>query len=364
MSGVIRSEQLNLKQSKQTLLYVTNNFSQVELALLSALGSKFDYLIYNNSPQKDYNLATDYVLPDNVKITSDAKSVIMLAGIFSAAITTVGHISPVLEKGILTVLKACVVISIPIIEVPHGLYQLGFNLSDDSKFVNTASHTSGAGYPVPSFADHQLSWFADASIGYPRNRAQRVKKESPPVVPVFTVITTNTNWYLYSYQDQRVLAQSIFELARANPEKLYIWAPHPAELNTQNLIHYMLSAKPSNLLRYGHDREIYFHSIDTTEELIKHASEGVSTVSTCLLEYEMYGVPVSIFCSEGLKTVTDSLSEASLFSTPEELQASNPAVPTTGLLHSFNVEGFDLAISQILAKPQIRNPLKNLIMEI
>ncbi|MGE8121784.1 hypothetical protein [Pseudomonas fulva] len=361
MSMAIKSYTPHQKISKQTILYITNNFSQVELAILSATGSKFDYLIYNNSPQRDYNLATDYTLPSNIKITSDAKSAIMLVGIFSAAITTVGHISPVLNSDIVSVLKACAVMNMPIIEVPHGLFQIGFNLSDDSKFVNTASHTLGAGFPVPSFADHQVSWFDDAGVGYPRYREVSLKKTDAPVVPDYTVITTNTNWYLYNFEDQRTIAQCLFELARANPEKLYIWAAHPAELNKQNLIHYMLDAKPSNLLRYGHDREIYFHSIDTTEELIKHAKAGISTVSTCLLEYEMYNIPMAIYRNQSLDSVTNSLEHAVFFSSPDELKKAEFQVPVTGKLHRFSVEGFDLVLSQILAGPQHRNPIRNVL---
>ncbi|WP_054900447.1 hypothetical protein [Pseudomonas sp. NBRC 111131] len=362
MNNLIQSEILHKKHSNPTILYITNNFSQVELALLSVAESKYDFLIYNNVTHKEYNLATDYLLPKNVKVTSDPKSVIMLSGIFSAAITTVGHISPVLNAKIVSILKACVAINLPIIEVPHGLYQWGFNLSDDSKFINTASNTLGAGYPVPSFADHQISWFDDNSIGYPRYRSESVKKKYDVVVPKYTVITTNTNWYLYNYNDQRVLAQALFELARANPEEMFIWSPHSAELNAHNLINNMLGAKPANLFRYGYDKDIYFHSIDTTEDLISHAAAGITTVSTCLLEYEIHKIPTAIFSTNSLQTVTSSMLDGAFFATPDDLKSLDFKPPITGQLHRYDVEGFDSRLSQILISPKKNNPIKNSIL--
>ena len=362
MHAIIRSEVAKKTPAKKTFLYITNNLSQAELALLSIVGSEFDYLIYINNTQKEYNLLTDYHLPENAKITSDFKSVIMLTTIFSAVITTVGHISPVLNAKIISILKACVVAEIPIIEVPHGLYQWGFNFADDSKFVNTASHSLGGGYPVPSFADFQMSWFDNSGVGYPRNRAEKIKRTETVVVPKYTVITTNTNWYMYNFDDQRVLAQSIFEYARAHPDQLFIWCHHSAELNGMNLINNMYGAKPTNIFRYGHDKEIYFHGLDTTEEVIEHAQAGISTISTCLVDYEIHRVPTAIFANEGLATIQQTISPASFFDSPETLKLLEFKIPATGKLERYNVSQFDHNLNGFLQTGPSTNTAKKIFM--
>ena len=362
MYSIIRSEAARKAPSKKTFLYITNNLSQAELALLSIIGSEFDFLIYINNVQKEYNFLTDYQLPKNAKITSDFKSVIMLTTIFTAAITTVGHISPVLNVKIISILKACIAGNIPIIEVPHGLYQWGFNLVDDSKFINTASHTLGGGYPIPSFADHQVSWFDNSGIGYPRNRPEKIKYTNSVSVPKYTVITTNTNWYLYNFDDQRVLAQSIFELAKSNPEKMFIWCHHSAELNGGNLINNMYGAKPPNIFRYGHDKDIYFHSIDTTEEVIEHAEAGITTVSTCLVDYEIHGIPTAIFANTGLATILESMTSGSFFRGPKELSDLVFKKPVTGNLEAFSVANFDQKLVELLKVDQPKNSAQQIFL--
>jgi hypothetical protein len=348
MNNIINAR-LGKEPTKTRLLYITNNISQAELALLSVIGSEHEYLIYVNNPHKEYNLLTDYQLPDNAKITSDFKSVIMLTPIFSAVITTVGHISPVLNVKIISILKACIASEIPIIEVPHGLYQWGFNLIDDSQFINTASHTLGGGYSVPSFANHQISWFDNSGVGYPRHRPEKIKRTEYAVVPDYTVITTNTNWYMYSFDDQRVLTQSIFEYARSNPDRMFIWCHHSAELNGMNLMNNLFGAKPTNIFRYGHDKEIYFHSLDTTEEVIEHAQAGITTVSTCLVDFEIHHIPTAIFRNVGLSAITDAMTTGTFFSGPESLRQLDFVMPVTGSLEHFSVEEFDLRINQFLS---------------
>lgn len=336
------------QSSSRKILFVTNNLSQAELAALSALKSKFEFLIYINNVHKEYSFQTDYCLPTNVKMTSDYKSVIMLTSIFSAVITTVGHISPVLNDKFSAIIKACIACELPIIEVPHGLYQWGFNFSDDSQFLNTASNTHGGGYPIPTFANFQISWFDNDSVGYPRHREERIRKFNEIEVPKYTVITTNTNWYMYGFDDQRVLAQSIFDYARSKPTELFIWCHHSAELSQMNLLNNMLGAKPPNIFRYGHDKDIYFHSMDTTEDVIEHATAGITTISTCLLDFELHKIPTAVFWSEGLSAVSESMTHAATFKSPEELLQLTFTPPITGKLKPFDSESFDRQISNAI----------------
>lgn len=332
--------------ASKKILFLVNNQSQAELAMLSVIGSKHDYLIYLASDL--YDITTDYNLPSNVTISSDAGSIIMLLPKFNGVITTVGHLSPVLGRGFKDILKFSSLLNLPLIEVPHGLYQWGFNLKDNSKIVHVASMKFGAGGYVPSIADHQINWFTPNGPGYPRFREESVRSNLAAVTPEYTVITTNTNWYMYDLNDQRVMFQLIFQHALENPNKLFIWCPHPSELANDKLFSTMFANKPKNIFLYGLNNEIYFNGVDTTEDVIKYATNGISTVSTCLLDFEIHSIPVSIFSTNGLAAILDSFIACNLFSMLKRLDASKHKPLKTNVLYRYDVKLLDENIESLI----------------
>lgn len=326
-------------------LYVTHGISQAELALLSVIGSKEKFVVFITFDI--FEVGIDFELPENVRVCYKHRSVLTMLPNCKGVITTIGHFSPVLGGHFLDIFRAAAILNLPILEVPHGLYQWGYNLSDTSKVVDLASYHYGSGSFVPSFADAQISWFGDEGIGYPRNGQMSVRKISNAVVPEFVAITTNTNWYLYDAECQRLMFTSIFHLALSMPDAMFIWCPHPAELREESMAFYFINNKPQNLFIYGLDKEIYFHGVDTTEDVIKHAQWGISTVSTCLLDYEIHSKPVLLFTSESTFEICDSISGGGRFSCPADMVSVKPSKICTNLLRDYSVNKFDEALERL-----------------
>ena len=350
----------NVVNTKQ-FIYITNNEAQFELALLSTFNSQFEFLIFI---EKDlYDIKTNYAIPLNVKITNDVGSLIMLLPKFAGVITTVGHLSPVLSNAIKKILKTSAQLNLPLIEVPHGLYQWGYNLSDDSQIVNVGSFEYGSGGVVPTIAEHQINWFHEDGPGYPRYQKETLRKPTDNIVPEYTVITTNTNWYMYGHFEQRTLFNILFAHAMENPTQIFIWCAHPAEVKKDTLLASMLAIKPQNIFLYGLTKEIYFNGIDTTEDVIKYAKNGVSTVSSCLLDYEIHKIPVMLFNTEGLTKIIKSMPIVSVFSTAQEFRETQAKAIVTNLLYPYKVDKFDNELNCIKKTTEF-NTLQNLLMHI
>ena len=334
-------------------LFITHGVSQAELAFLSVSGSKEKFIVFTTFDIME--VAVDFSVPDNVRVCSSYRSLLTMLPYCRGVITTIGHFSPVLSAPILEVFRAVSFLDIPIMEVPHGLYQWGFNLSDTSRQVDLASYSVGAGSFVPSFADVQVTWFGDKGIGYPRKSSAVVRPVVEAVVPEYTVITTNTNWYLYGPEAQRVLLSAIFHKALMEPEKMFVWCPHPAELREQSLAFYMKENKPENVFLYGLDREIYFWGLDTTEDVIRHAVSGISTVSTCLLDYEINQKPLLLFSSESTEEICNSISGSGKFTGPVDVCEVEPAKIVTNMLKDYDVSLFDAALQELSALSSAAN---------
>jgi hypothetical protein len=342
-------------------IYITNNESQFELALLSTSNSIFEFLIFI---EKDlYDIKTNYNIPSNVKVSNDVGSIIMMFPKFNGVVTTVGHLSPVLSNAIKKILKVGAQLNLPLIEVPHGLYQWGYNLTDDSQIVNVGSFEYGSGGVVPTVADCQINWFCEDGPGYPRNQVETLRRSIEAIVPEYTVITTNTNWYMYGHFEQRTLFNILFSYAMENPEQIFIWCPHPAEVKKGTLLASMLAVKPQNIFLYGLTKEIYFDGVDTTEDVIRYAKNGVSTVSSCLMDYEIHKTPLMLFSSEGLSQIIKSLGTTSTFSTTREFKETQAKPIVTNLLYSYKVDRFDSYLDSSV-KTGGPNNLQTLVMNI
>lgn len=339
-----------------SILYLVNNRSQFQLILGALNKSKhLNYIYFSQFDERD-----DYWLPDNVRIIKNSDSALMIMSKFSGIVTSVGHFSPVLSNEFKAMLFAAAAMRTPIIEVPHGLFEWGFNFVDDSQIVDFASFRFGCGGRVPTFADLQISWFGESGVGYPLfSYLDSIEKETPNV-PDYIVVTTNTNWFMYNEADQRLLYLELFRYCELHSDKLFIWCPHPAELSDEGMAHYLLNMRPRNLLHYGLDNDIYFYGIDSTEQVIKYAQRGISTVSTCLLAFEAYGVPVSIFSVEGMSVIEKSLTNANFFDgIDERLVDEKFKLLTTGYLKPFDHKNFFSLLEKGLLLSKNSQPLKS-----
>jgi len=122
---------------------------------------------------------------------------------------------------------------------------------------------------------------------------------------------------------------------------LFIWCSHPAEIGKDTLLSKMITVKPENILFYGLTKEIYFNGVDTTEDVIKHAKNGISTVSSCLLDYEINKIPLALYETSGLLDIIESIDIGSTFKNIDALQSNNFTMVKTNKLYPYNVKLFD-----------------------
>ena len=327
------------------ICYLTHNLSQFRLACLSCVGSRNNYIVYSSDKNLELHVLAGIIEFDsrNTKFCFEINTLKTIIGNFDVVITTVGHFSPVMNKDFKAMIDLSIRNKIPIIDVPHGLFQFGHNFWDDSKIINLASCDYGAGGWIESFCSSQINWFRDAKDGpgYPRYGEFRRCKEL--CVPDFTLLTTNTNWYLYDKSWQRSLLAFITKYCFENPNELIIWAPHPAEVQNSPVIkHYIENLLPPNLFVYGKQFELEFYGVESTEDLIACCKKGITTVSTCLIDYELNDKDVVVLSSDSTERLVKSLKNVSVINLPVQLRSPIRFTKAeTGYLFPYDVRVFD-----------------------
>lgn len=329
--------------------YLTQNLSQFHLACLSCIGSEHNYVVYSPDKELELHVLADKFQYDssNTQFCFEVNSLRAIVRRFDVAITMVGHFSPAMNKNLKVIIDLFVHYKIPIVDAPHGLFQFGHNFWDDSPIINLASFDYGAGGWVDSFCGFQVNWFKDSQNGpgYPRFNSNIRRKQT--CVPNFTLLTTNSNWYLYDKAWQRSFLVFITNYAFENLDELIIWSPHPAEVsNSPVLSYYINNLLPPNLFVYGKQNQLNFYGIECTEDLIACCQKGITTVSTCLVDYELYNKDVVVLSSHSTQNLVNSLKNVSSIVLPNQLRANiSFAKIETGYLFPFNVKVFDQMLS-------------------
>jgi len=327
------------------ICYLTQNPSQFRLACFSCIGSENNYVVYNPDTELELHVLSKTLEYDsnNTQFCFEANSLRVILSSFDLVITTVGHFSPVMNKDLKVLIDLSMRYKIPIIDVPHGLFQFGHNFWDDSEIIHLASCDYGAGGWVDSFCSSQINWFKDSpnGPGYPRFSSKISRKQT--CVPDFTLLTTNSNWYLYDKAWQRSLLAFITTYAFENLNELIIWSPHPAEVqNSPVLSYYIDNLLPPNLFVYGKQNQLNFYGLECTEDLIACCQKGITTVSTCIVDYELYKKDIVVLSSHSTQNLVASLKNVSSINLPDQLRDGiDFAKPKTGYLFPYNVKVFD-----------------------
>lgn len=328
-------------------LAIVFGLSQFDLILCALKCSSFNFLlIVKCSPSEQYRVMCDYEIPSNIQIIFDLNSVYMILSRAQILLTTVAHFSPTLPPVIYRFFKAASDCCIPIVEVPHGLYQWGYGFIDNSKIVNAASFVHGMGVRVDSFADFQIDWFGNDGVGYPRFHSE-ASNGTQLGLPDYTLITSNLNWYMHSYADQRILIDQVVNYASDHEDELFIWKSHPAERHL-NVLEAIQRCSPGNLFIYGLSYGFYFHGIDSAEKLIANCSKAITTVSTCFADYQVHQKPVAVYSCAGLESIIETCDEVSVFSSRLTLSDSSFSKLDTGRVHPFSVSKFDAILDGVI----------------
>lgn len=325
------------------VLYLPCNKSQFDMALILSEKSFFGGYVFAS----EFELAArDYAAskPDSrVSFFLNLNSVASFLPSIDKVVVFVGSVTPFLSSDINKIVSVCLQVKKEIYEVPHGLFQSGYNLSDTSSFIHTSSNVDGFGGMLPSITTKKLFWYGKNGFGYPRY-LDKIEVEGR-VLPVFTLITSNTNWYLYSMRDKRAFFKEIYSYAENNPSTMFIWCPHPAEFVPDTFSSVAMEYRPKNIFIYGLDKDIYFNGLEGSDDLIPYCEYAISTVSTCLLDYEIYNKRVNIFSCEGVERLHADFISKHCFTRSDQI-SKDSCIVRTGLLKPFDSKKFDSLISQ------------------
>ena len=325
---------LDRNDKDECVLYIATNPSHIEMACSMSESSQYESYIYSEAFDF-YDLSLDYHRASFINSLAGVAAVLKRV---TRVVTYIGQVNSNIYKQYRSLLSAILKLELPIIELPHGLIQSGYNLDDDSRFIDLSSFYDGIGKSLPSVASLRLTWHGVGSVGYPRHN--NLKNFKPKVVPVFTLITTNTNWYLYSVEDKRNFFNILFRYAEENHSRMFIWSPHPAEYLSDTFSQHVAPLRPANVLIYGLTKDIFFDGIEGSNDLIAYCADGISTVSTCLLEYEIHKKSVNVFSTQGVEQIVKSFSVCKTFDGAEQLRLpSKPIV--TGMLEDYDPLKFD-----------------------
>lgn len=330
------------------ICYLTQKLSQFHLACLSCIGSKNNYIVFNPDPDLELHVLAGTFEFDtsNTRFCFDVDTLQNIVRGFDAVITTFGYSSPALPNEVRAIIDLASIYNIPLIDVPHRLFQFGHNLWDDSKIVSLDSSHYGAGDWVDSLCTSQINWFREPGYGpgYPRFRSTSTINSS--CVPDFTLLTTNSDWYLYDRLWQISFLEFITDYAFHNRSELIVWAPNVNELDASPAIkNFIDNLLPPNLFVYGSQYQFKFYGLESTEDLIACCQKGISTVSTYLLDFELHNKDVVVLSSESTKHLVQSFGNISAITLPSQLKTPIVfAKPQTGYLFPYDVSVFDQMI--------------------
>lgn len=334
------------------ILYLPCNKSQLDMAIIYSEQSYFKSYIYACDYQAQ---ARDYLsanLESKISFILTLNSAASMLPGLDRVVVFVGSVSPFISPDVNKIVATCLKVKIPVIEVPHGFFQTGYNLVDDSRLIDTRSNHHGLGDGLPSISNVKLQWSGEDGFGYPRTAKRDHYKKR--VLPEFTLITSNTNWFLYSMADKRNFFKAVFDYAEQRDKEIFLWCPHPAERVSGTFSSHIRDFRPRNLYIYGFEDDLYFNGIEGADDLIPYCSYAISTVSTCLLDYEIYQKKVNIFSCDGVEDLVNTLEQKSTFRRSEEISRNAQNI-ITGHLKEFDARKFDELLSQTICEDSFVN---------
>jgi len=234
-------------------------------------------------------LSADFTAASNVAFMHNLHDAILRLDVFSAVISTWAVPHKAHFRGI-QLYGACVQLGIPFLELQHGMFQIGVNYRERSKIVGDGYYGAASSLPVRNFHDHLLAWSGEGAVGYPP-----FLDISPAENKGYCLILSNMHWNIYGEIDQILFFETVLTTVRANPDKTFLWKPHPAELSKRMDRYFkpLLDGAEPNLQVITNDELTRRQT--TTEELIRNCAYAVSSYSTVLLDLEMYGKKVAVY---------------------------------------------------------------------
>ncbi|KQQ33904.1 hypothetical protein ASG19_21680 [Rhizobium sp. Leaf306] len=251
---------------------------------------------------------------------------------------------------------------IPVFELQHGLFQIGFSYSERSAVVGSGMTGALTSLDAPNLVDQKLVWgksgdASEQSIGYPPYTTEvydRVARRGGDTSGV--LIATNTHWNILTAEEVRAAWEMIIRLMKSLPDIRFTIMPHPAEVG----------AAPLKRVIERCDRE---HVMNMTVmrpssraefiELIATSRLAVSMISSVLLDFEMYDLPCVILPCRAQRPLAQALTVATRPSNDDGLLAAvrggyyedTPLILRTGKLFPFDHDALKAALDAAVSSP-------------
>ena len=340
---------------KRVLCYLNGAHHFLLLHNLIELNHDIDFFILTRDGSKnndDFRKSNLYSF-DNVYFIPNFSQVLYKAHLFGLFITTDACMVTSHEEA-LKFMSFFRKISIPVVELQHGLFQIGLHYYKTPLKTEFMSET----LPAISFADYSLTYYPcynnpnQICIGYPPfyNLKKTIHGE-------YILILTNLHWSIYSDEERYLFCKTIFEFASRNKDKLFIWRGHHGENLDKRYTKMLVDLSKmfplvKNIIFTNSDK--FFNSdnvinLISLQNLIRTANSVICTVSTILLDCEMYNKEVFLFNAKLQKNLINKIKSCCLFYSCDDLvnQFDKKKKLVTGKLLPYNNDTFKSFVNRV-----------------
>jgi len=197
---------------------------------------------------------------------------------------------------------------VPVGEMQHGLFQIGFNAFHEPSnrlFFDES-------IPSVSQADFFFSWFPcindSITMGYPLYLSDQASKV-PPIDNKTIAIFTNLHWKVFSYAERVKIIKGLSDFIESNPEYYFIWKRHHGEIQSAEVSSAISIVEGLSGRNFSDINNLKI--IDDYVEinrLINVAYYCISTVSTILLDIEAGDKKTAVIVTDSTKNLMSKYS--------------------------------------------------------
>lgn len=307
-------EKIESKKKKNILIYIdgTHRFNLV----FNILNNNKDifFTIYSNNISINEYSRSKLMEFEHVVFTRDTLNILYKLPSFGMFITTCA-LPASAHSHSLAIISLCKKIKLPTIELQHGLFQYGLHYSSKAeklKFLPDSLSLKG-------YADIVLTYYNNDTInsyciGYPPYSDESDVKSYEGE---YNLILSNMHWRAYSEEEKFNFYNILIKFISEKNDELFIWNMHPGELKktslNPNMINNLLQIYPkaNNNLIFAKKNNLI--SEIPLDELIKKSKRVISTISSVLLECEMYSKKTCVYDCENFKHLMNELPSKATF---------------------------------------------------
>ena len=305
-------------------------------SLFTAL-PEIDWTVYFEAPGEALSPLA-LAAPSNVQLIGNMTDVLLRLDDFAVCLTTLATPHRAHLRG-LQIFTACSRLGIPVLEMQHGLFQLGVAFVEVSKTPGSGFPSAAMGAAARNFRDDLIGWSGEDGIGLPQFHDLKPASDDG-----YVLILSNLHRSVFSEVERRLFYEGVARLVRKHRRTKFLWKPHQSELQRklEPLYAPLMNEVGANLQLLTKEAM----AGTTTLELIRCCSRAVSSLSSVVLELEMYAKPTLLYAPVSMEgavsimgTVHPFVDDLSLSAAYDDLlQRPDAYRMQTGFLKPFEPE--------------------------